>query len=337
LSRREFALGGSYYVWQDNQKPFVSLTSETGVEPCDLTENSPARLNCAHAEANFLPTLGVVPILGRNFVANEDRPNGPKAAILTYALWLNRYRSDPGVVGKPITIDGQTREIVGVLPRDFEMPRLQAVDVLLPEALDVAAQRRADPGRPLWAFARLKPGVTIEQAKAELEPLFQYSLRLAPAPFRKEVHLQVPSLRDRQFHDARRAAYVLLGLVAAVLLIACANVTSLMMARGAARERELALRTALGAGRMRLLRQALTESLALSIAGGAAGCLFALLLLRLFIVVAPGGMPFLAKAQIDIRILAFALATTVICAVIFGLILGLRSVRFSNCLPAAPA
>ena len=271
IEPQEFALGGSYYVWQDNQKPFVSLTSETGVEPCDLTENSPARLNCAHAEANFLPTLGVVPILGRNFVANEDRPNGPKAAILTYALWLNRYRSDPGVVGKPITIDGQTREIVGVLPRDFEMPRLQAVDVLLPEALDVAAQRRADPGRPLWAFARLKPGVTIEQAKAELEPLFQYSLRLAPAPFRKEVHLQVRSLRDRQFHDARRAAFVLLGLVAAVLLIACANVTSLMMARGAARERELALRTALGAGRMRLLRQALTESLALSLAGGAAG------------------------------------------------------------------
>jgi len=199
------------------------------------------------------------------------------------------------------------------------------VDVLLPEALDVAAQLRADPGRPLWAFARLKPGVTIEQAKAELEPLFQYSLRLAPAPFRKEVHLQVRSLRDRQFHDVHRAAWILLGLVAAVLLIACANVTSLMMARGASREKELAVRSALGAGRIRLLRQAVTESLVLSIAGGAAGCLFASLLLRLFILMAPDGMPFLSEAQIDIRILAFALVTTVICAVIFGLILGLRS------------
>jgi putative ABC transport system permease protein len=325
IEQQEFVLGGSYYVWQDNQKPFASLTSEAGVEPCDLTESSPARLNCAHAEANFLPTLGVVPILGRNFTANEDRPNGPKVALLTYALWLNRFRSDPNVVGKTIRIDGQTREIVGVLPRAFEMPRLQAVDVLLPEALDVAAQRIADPGRPLWAFARLKPGMTPEQAKAELEPLFQYSLRLAPAPFRKEVHLQVRSLRDRQFHEVRLAAWILLGLVASVLLIACANVTSLMMARGASREKELAVRTALGAGRLRLLRQALTESLALSIAGGAAGCLFAALLLRLFIVLAPDGMPFLSEARIDARIFAFALATTLICAVVFGLILGLRS------------
>jgi predicted permease len=325
IEPQEFVLGGSYYEWQDNQKPFVSLTSETGVEPCDLTENSPARLNCAHAEANFLSTLGVVPILGRNFAANEDRPNGPKVALLTYALWHSRYRSDPTVVGKSISIDGQTREIVGVLPASFEMPRLQAADVLLPQALDVAAQRRADPGRPLWAFGRLKPGVTPEQARAELEPLFQYSLRLAPAPFRKEVHLQVRSLRDRQFHEVHQAAWILLGLVAAVLLIACANVTSLMMARGASREKELAVRSALGAGRMRLLRQALTESLALSLAGGASGCLFALLLLRFFIFVAPGGMPFLTKAQIDLRILAFALATTVICAIFFGLIAGLRS------------
>jgi predicted permease len=301
IEPQEFVLGGSYYEWQDNQKPFVSLTSETGVEPCDLTENSPARLNCAHAEANFLSTLGVVPILGRNFAANEDRPNGPKVALLTYALWHSR------------------------LPASFEMPRLQAADVLLPQALDVAAQRRADPGRPLWAFGRLKPGVTPEQARAELEPLFQYSLRLAPAPFRKEVHLQVRSLRDRQFHEVHQAAWILLGLVAAVLLIACANVTSLMMARGASREKELAVRSALGAGRMRLLRQALTESLALSLAGGASGCLFALLLLRFFIFVAPGGMPFLTKAQIDLRILAFALATTVICAIFFGLIAGLRS------------
>jgi predicted permease len=321
----EFVLGGSYYVWQDNQRPFVSLTSETGVEPCDLTESSPARLNCAYAEANFLSTLGVVPILGRNFVANEDRPDGPKVALLTYALWHNRFRSDPTIVGKSIRIDGQTREIVGVLPESFEMPRLQATDVLLPEALDVAAQRRADPGRPLWAFARLKPGVTPEQAMSELEPLFQYSLRLAPAPFRKEVHLQVRSLRDRQFHDVNQAAWILLGLVAAVLLIACANVTSLMLARGVSREKELAVRSALGAGRMRLLRQSLTESLALSIAGGVAGCLFALLLLRLFIGMAPGGMPFLAKAQIDLRILAFAFATTVICAIFFGLISGMRS------------
>jgi predicted permease len=324
IEPQEFMLGGSYYEWQDNQKPFTALTSEIGTQPCDLTESNPARLDCARVEGNFLPTLGVSPVIGRNFTANEDRPNGPRVALISYGLWLSRFHLDPGVVGKLIRIDGHTTEIIGVLPKDFEMPRLQAADVLLPQALYVAAERRADPGHPMWAFARLKPGVSIEQAKAELEPLFEYSLRLAPAPFRKEVHLQVRSLRDRQVHDVRLAAWVLLGLVMAVLLIACANVTSLLLARGASREKELAVRSALGASRMRLARQALTESFTLSVAGGVAGCLFAGLLLRLFIAMAPDGMPFLSKARIDPRILAFALATSLLCAVFIGLLPGMR-------------
>jgi putative ABC transport system permease protein len=324
IEPQEFMLGGSYYEWQDNQKAFVALTSEIGVDPCDLTEANPARLNCARVEDNFLPTLGVAPIIGRNFTTQEDRPNGPKVALISYALWRGRFRLNPAVVGKLMRIDGHATEIVGVLPQDFEMPRLQPADVLLPQALDVAAQRRADPGHPMWAFARLKPGVSIEQAKAELEPLFAYSLRLAPAPFRKEVHLQVRSLRDRQMHDVRLTAWILLGLVMAVLLIACANVTSLLMARGAGRERELAVRSALGASRMRLARQALTETLTLSIAGGIAGCCFAALLLRLFLRMAPDGMLFLSQARIDARILAFALAVSLVSAVMFGLMPGMR-------------
>jgi putative ABC transport system permease protein len=324
IEPQEFMLGGSYYEWQDNQKPFVALTSEIGAEPCDLTEDKPVRLDCARVEGNFLPTLGVAPVIGRNFSADEDRPNGPKVALISYALWLNRFHLDRRVVGKLIRIDGHATEVVGVLPKDFEMPRLQAADVMLPQALDAAAERRADPGHPMWAFARLKPGVSIEQAKAELQPLFEYSLRLAPAPFRKEVHLEVRSLRDRQIHDVRLAAWVLLGLVMAVLLIACANVTSLLMARGASREKELAVRSALGASRMRLVRQALTESLTLSFVGGVAGCLFAWLLLRLFIVMAPDGLPFLKRAQIDVRILGFSLVTSLACAAFFGLMPGTR-------------
>lgn len=324
IEPQEFMLGGSYFEWQDNQKPFTALTSEIGTQPCDLTENNPARLDCARVEGNFLPTLGVSPVIGRNFTANEDRPSGPRVAMISYGLWLSRYHLDSEVTGKLIRLDGHPTQIVGVLPKNFEMPRLQNVDILLPQALDVAAERRADPGRPMWAFARLKPGVSIEQAKAELEPLFQYSLRLAPAPFRKEVHLQVRSLRDRQVGYVRQAAWVLLGLVMAVLLIACANVTSLLLARGAGRERELAVRSALGAGRMRLARQALTESLILSFAGGVAGCLFAVLLLRLFVLLAPDGMPFLSKARIDPRILAFALATSLLCALFFGVLPGMR-------------
>jgi putative ABC transport system permease protein len=146
IEPEEFMLGGSYYEWQDNQKPFTALTSEIGTEPCDLTERDPARLDCARVEGNFLPTLGVTPLLGRNFTEAEDRPNGPRVAMMSYGLWSGRFQRDPGVVGKVIRIDGHATEIVGVLPKDFEMPRLQTADLLLPQALDVAAERRADPG-----------------------------------------------------------------------------------------------------------------------------------------------------------------------------------------------
>lgn len=324
IEPQEFMLGGSYYAWRDNQKPFVAMTSETGVTPCDLTEERPIRLSCASVEDSFLSTLGVVPIVGRNFTAEEDTPSGPKVAIISYGLWKNRFHLDRNVAGKFISLDGHSVEIVGVLPQDFEMPRLQAANILLPQALDVAAQRRADPGRPMWAFARLKPGVNIGQAKAQLQPLFEYSLRLAPAAFRKEVHLQVRSLRDRQIHDVRLLSWVLFGLVMAVLLIACANVASLLMARGASRERELAVRAALGASRLRLARQSMTESLVLGVAGAVAGYGFAEVLLHLFIMIAPQGMPFLTKTRIDIRIMLFALLSSLLCAVVYGLVSALR-------------
>lgn len=327
IEPQEFMLGGSYYEWRDHQRPFEALTSETGVGACDLTEERPVRLNCAGVEANFLPTLGVRPILGRNFTVDEDRPNTPKVAMISYQLWRSRFGGDAGVLDKLVNLDGRPVRVVGVLPKDFEMPRLQAFDVMVPEALDEAAQRKADPGQPMWAFARLRPGVNAEQAKQALQPVFDYSLRLAPPPFRKEVHLQVRSLRDRQVHDARLIAWVLLGLVMAVLLIACANVASLLMARGAGRERELAVRSALGASRGRLARQALTESLLLSLAGAVAGCVLAEVLLRLFVAVAPDGIPFLSKAQIDVRIVLFALIVSSLCGVLFGLLPALQRPR----------
>jgi len=327
IEPQEFMLGGSYYEWRDNQTPFASLTSETGVSPCDLTEERPARLSCAAVEATFLPTLGITPLLGRNFTKEEDRANAPRVALISYALWHRRFNADLGALDKLIHLDGQTVRIIGVLPKDFEMPTLEASDVVVPEALDEAVQRKADPGRPMWGLARLKPGVTIEQAKAAMQPEFDYSLRLAPPMFRKEVHLQVRSLRDRQMHDVRLIAWILLGVVLAVLLIACANVSNLLMARGAGRDRELAVRSALGATRTRLIRQALTESIVVSLAGAAAGCAFAEVLLRLFIAIAPEGIPFLGKAQLDIRIMLFALLLSLLCGVLFGLVPALAKPR----------
>jgi putative ABC transport system permease protein len=327
IEPQEFMLGGSYYEWRDHQKPFESLTSEIGVVPCDLTEERPMRLNCAGVEVNFLPTLGVRPILGRNFAQDEDLPNASKTALISYQLWKSRFASNRDVIDKLLNIDGNVVRLIGVLPETFEMPRLQPVDVMMPERLDVAAQRRADPGRPMWAFARLKQGIAIEQAKEQLKPVFDYSLRLAPAPFRKEVHLRIRSLRDRQMQDVKATAIVLLGLVGGVLLIACANVTSLLLARGAIRQRELAVRSALGASRGRLVRQSMTESLLLSWCGALTGCILAQLLLRLFIAAAPEGFPLLSKAKIDLRIVAITFFVSALCAVLCGLVPALSRPR----------
>jgi putative ABC transport system permease protein len=316
----EFMLGGSYYVWRDNQKPFEAFTSETGVSACDLTEHNPARLSCAGVEASFLPALGIRPLLGRNFLPEEDRPNGPKAALISFGLWQGHYGSDPAIVNRLITIDGTPTRIIGVLPKSFEMPTLEAADIVLPQALDEAAQRKADPGRVMYAFARLKPGFTSQQASAALDPLFEYSLRLAPPAFRKEVHLRVRSLRDRQMQNVHLTAWLLLSAVIAVLLIACANVASLMMARGAARQRELAVRSALGASRGRLVRQTLTESMLFSFTGAATGWCLAELLLHLFVALAPAAIPFLDKARLDLRIAGFAILLACLCGASFGIL-----------------
>jgi putative ABC transport system permease protein len=326
---QEFMLGGSYYDWRDNQKPFEAFTSETGVSDCDLTERNPAHLSCASVEQNFLPTLGISPILGRNFLPEEDRPKGPKVALISYGLWLSHYGLDPGVVNRLIDIDGVQVRVIGVLPKDFEMPALELADIVVPQALDEAEQRKADPGRVMYAFARLKPGISTEQAQSELQPVFNFSLNLAPPQFRKEVHLRVRSIRDRQMHDVRLAAWVLLGAVLEVLLIACANVTSLLMARARQRERELAVRSVLGATRGRLVRQGLTEMFLLSMAGAGAGLVLADILLRMFIAIAPAGIPFLEKAHLDLRIVLFTIGVSVVCAAAFGVLPALERPRTS--------
>ncbi len=322
LAPQEFMLGGFYYEWQDNQKPFASLTFERGVDECNLTEANPVPLQCAAVAQSFLPTLGISPVLGRNFVPEEDLPNAAKVALISHGLWLSRFNSDPGVLNKTIMIDEHPVRIVGVLPANFEMPRLQAADIVVPAQMDVAAQHTVNSGigLPMWAFARLKPGVSVQQAKAEL----QHTQQWIPPQIRKDFRLQVRSIRDRQMEEAYTAAWVLLGAVLAVLLIACANVASLFSARGFARERELAVRSALGATRGRLMRQTLTEAILLAVAGAAAGCFMAELLLRLFVAIAPSGLPFLSQARLDLRIILFTVLISLLCAVLFGIMPALQ-------------
>ncbi len=326
LERQEFTLGGFFYQWRDNQKPFASVTFERGVGECNLTEQNPVQLRCASVAGNFLSTLGVSPVVGRSFLPEEDVPNGAKVALISDSLWLNRFNRDPQVLNRALDIDGQSTRIVGVLPADFEMPRLQQADVLLPAQMDIAAQHTVNSGigYPMWAFARLKPGVGVAEAKAEMEPLFQQTQSWIPAQIRNDFHLAVRSVRDRQMQDAYTAAWVLLGAVIAVLLIACANVASLFSARAVARERELAVRSALGASRLRLMRQTLTEALLLSSAGAAAGCGLAALLLRIFIAIAPTGIPLLANARLDLRMVGFTVAVALLCALLFGILPALQ-------------
>jgi predicted permease len=317
----EFVLGPDYVDWKKAQTPFESVTAFVpGGADCDLTEQNPVRLKCALVESTFLPMFGIQPLLGRNFTSDEDRPNVARVALVTYGLWRSRFASDRNLPGRAISLDGRPTIVVGVLPPQFEMPNLGHDDILLPAALDGSTDRGPSARQIiLRAFARLKPGVTIKQAAAAMEPLFQQSLNYVPPQFRREVSFRVRSLRDRQIQDARVASWVLFGAVLAVLLVACTNVANLLLARATSRTRELAVRTALGATRGRLARQSLTESLLLGVLGGLTGCWLAQLLLRLFVSIAPESIPRLEQATIDFRVLLFALGVSLFSGVLFGL------------------
>jgi putative ABC transport system permease protein len=318
---REFMLGPDFVDWRPRQAPFESITAvEPGSVDCDLTEQNPARLSCGLADAAFLPSFRIQPMLGRNFTRDEDRPNAPRVALLSYGLWRSRFAGDPQIVGKSLPLDGKPALIIGVLPSDFEMPTLARADLLLPLALDESTGRGPDARqRIVRTFARLKPGITQTQATARLQPLYQESLNYVPQQFRKEVSLRVRSLRDRQVGDSRTASWTLLGAVLSVLLVACTNVANLVLARATGRQGELAVRAALGASRARLIRQTLTESLLLGILGGAAGCWIAYMLLRLFVSIAPDGIPRLQQATLDLRVLVFTLGISLVSGIVFGL------------------
>lgn len=322
LEHQEFLMGRFYLEWQDNQKPFVALASQSaGTHACDLVENNPAQLNCISFQAGFLPLFGVSPILGRNFLPEEDRPNGPRVVIISNALWKGHYSGDAHILDRAIDIDGSEAHVVGVLPADFQFPTLESADVIFPMALNRATQHTTNGGfgNPMRTFARLRPGVSIAEAYAQMQPLVDSEQQSSPAEVRNEIHLSIRSLRDRETQDVRPTAWILFGAVLAVLMIACANVASLMMARGAAREREFAVRAALGASRGRLIRQTLTEAFLLSLMGGGVGLGMAEGLLWFFIKLAPTGIPFLKTAHLDPRIVLFAALLSLVCGIVFGL------------------
>lgn len=322
FQRDEFMTGHFFIQWQDYQQPFSAMASQSAlVHNCDLIENNPAQLSCISFQLGMLPLLGISPILGRNFLPVEDRPDGPRVVMISYALWQGQFSGAPDILNRMININGKLTRVVGVLPKDFQFPTLQKADIVFPMALDRAAQQTLNGGfgQSMRVFARLKPGVTIAQAYAEMQPLFNSDRKLFPPAARGGVRLVVRSLRDRETQTVRPVAWILFGFVLAVLMIACANVAGLMMARGAGRQREFAIRSAIGASRGRLARQALTEALLLAFAGTVTGLAVARGLLAVFLTLAPSGIPFLVKARLDLRVAAFTVLLSCICGVVFGL------------------
>jgi len=315
VSTQDWLFAGTYEDWRLSQTALHSITSWSGVNDCTFEDNSPARLDCARVEATFLPTLGIEPILGRNFAAEEDLPGGDPVALLSFELWRSRFAADPRVVGKRISVDGKSTLIVGVLPASFETPTLIAADLLVPQKLRPGSEKQ----RLVRAIGRLRPGSTPASTAAALAPLFHSFVDTVPADFRKAVRLRVATLRDQQTREYRLALWMLLGSVTAFVLIACANVANLMLARAASRQQEFAIRAALGASRRRLVQQILTESGLLGLVGGAAGCVLAFCLLRVFVVLAPDGTLRLQQAALDLRVLAFALILSLGAALLFGL------------------
>lgn len=325
----EFLLETDYGLLRDNSAAFESIAAMSRTNDCDLNESEPLRLACTQATHGLLPLLGVEPLIGRHFTPEEDRRGGSRAAMLSYEFWRSRFGGDPAAVGSVIKIDGQPVRIVGVLPPDFEQPNLASADVLLTWQLNIAPGVQSS---FLFVFGRLKAGLSPAGARAQLEPLFRKMLQGVPPGFRKEVSFHVTGMQERQIRDYRSASWLLLACVTGLLLIACANVANLLLARSALRQEEFAIRAALGAARSRILRQSLTESVLLASAGAAAGCAFASMMLRVLKAWAPAGATRIQDAGLDARVLGFALGLTFLSALVFGMAPALRAASMTTLL-----
>jgi putative ABC transport system permease protein len=288
------------------------------------------RIGAGYMTANTTAVLGVAPAIGRGFTAEEDAPGGPAAVLLSDGLWRRRFGADPSIVGRSVTLDDVPTTVVGVMPPDFQLPSHFSGaprEAWVPLQLDPAADRNVRGWHFLQVVGRLRDGVSLESASAEVSTLMRGMLAAYPMDYTSEFDGSATGVREHVVGDVRAALLVLLGAVALLLLIACANVAGLLLARSEARQREIALRTALGAGRSRLVRQLLTESLLLAAGGGAAGLLLAVWGVRGLLLAAPDSVPRLEAVGIDMRVLAFTAAITLLTGILFGLAPALHALR----------
>jgi len=289
---------------------------------------TPEQVRGVHVSEAYFRLFGVAPLIGRTFSPDEDRPGGPRVLVLTNGLWKRRFGGDPGIIGRSIRLNSEPFTVIGVMGPDFAGE--PETDLFLAEQADLNSINQ---GHFLLLGARLKPGVTLAQANAQLRVVTGRFRKQYPGVIDEETFAVRP-MGPMMVGDFRTPLFVLLGAVAFVLLIACANVANLLLVRAAGRSKEIAIRIAIGAGRAALLRQLLTESILLAIAGGVAGVFLGAIGLRALLALAPADLPRLPEAAslglftlLDGRILAFAFGVSILTGILFGLVPALQLSR----------
>jgi putative ABC transport system permease protein len=321
----EFSVApGHFYFWRAHQTSFASMTAiEIQNVNLDLGDNDPHRVRADRVSVHFFSTLGVEPLLGRTFGAADENGTRADVVVLSHGAWQRRFGGGADAIGKTVRLDRQPVTIVGVMPPDFSYPSPE-VEMWVPIVFTPAEQQTMG-SHYMRAIGRLKPGVTIEQADTDMKAVAARLIEHHPASKGYEVLLF--GLQDYTVRGVKESLLLLLGAVALVLLIACANVANLLLARGAVRQKELAIRSSIGATRVRLLRQLLVEQLTLSLISAAAGVLLAAWLLRVLLAIVPDALPSHADVRLDGTVLGFAVALAIATPLLFGLLPALQASR----------
>ena len=303
-----------FFEWRDKQEVFSSIGAYH-FRTLNLSGSDQAeRLIGASVTGNFFSLLDVPTAAGRFFGPSDDQPGASPVVVISFGLWQRRFGGQPGLIGQSITLDGTSYSVIGVAPASFQFPR--RVDLWKPAILDEQKSQRGS--NYLKVIARLKNGVSEQHAQAQMNQIASALAQQYPDSDANLTVMIVPLLEE-QVRNLRGVLLIMLGAVSFVLLIACANVANLSLARAATRTREFAIRTALGASRMRIIRQLLTESLLLALAGGALGVLLAMLGVRLLVTLAPTGLPRINEVGIDGWVLGFTFTVSLLTGLVFGL------------------